>query len=294
MMRSPLPVLALPLVPAACRAAPPEVGVDASTAPSRGLDGSTSEDAGRTEARLDAGGHDGGSLPTDGGGEEDSRAPSPGGPPGPGECGGCEAGAVRCVSHRDREVCAADEGGCLRWRAAEPCGEEQVCWGAGECQDDRSCGYVHRIERCVNGAQRRCMDGPSGRVWSAASACDSDVVPPHCDALADLGVLHITPHHGVGACVQLSARFEGPCGPCSWHQCVVDEETGEPHFRCVSRDWSRVRPDQLPPGPDLGYACPEALGGPIQGDSKVKRGGTNPWTVLSHYNGGVCVTPEGV
>ena len=53
-------------------------------------------------------------------------------------------------------------------------------------------------------------------------------------------------------------------------------------------DWTAIDRASSPPIEAFGYSCSDTEGLPVQGNSKIKRGGSHPWMVASHYQGAGC------
>lgn len=227
------------------------------------------------------------------------------------ECGGCTPGEQRCLSDIEREVCEDDGAGCVQWRPAQACDAASFCQRDGSCADTNPCGRLNEVEPCdKRGAIRDCVMVEGTLTPSEARACDLNAPPPHCDTKAELGVIS----YGVvraGSCVQVSNTYGtttsdgkligvepyASCGPCSWHQCVVGAD-GIARFECRAAfngepiNWRSIPKESSPPTNHYGYTCSALQGKPIQGTAKIKRGGSHPWMVASHYQGAGCPKPN--
>ena len=222
-------------------------------------------------------------------------------------CGECDAGAFRCLSDIDREECRDDGSGCFTWTPAASCDAAAFCQRNGSCGPDNPCKRLNEVEKCdARGSIRSCVETPDGVVPSEARACDPDSPPPHCDTREQLGVISFGTMRA-GSCVQVNSSYgttrddgtlvglepHTDCGPCSWHQCVVGPD-GVGRFECRSAfdgqdiDWTAIPRELSPPTDAYGYTCSDLEGKPVQSNSKIKRGGSNAWTVSSHYQGAGC------
>ncbi|MEM6954092.1 MAG: hypothetical protein AAF645_00350 [Myxococcota bacterium] len=225
-----------------------------------------------------------------------------------GVCGGCSEGALRCLSDVAREECRDDGTGCVRWQPAESCAGADYCQQDGSCGAENPCTRENDVERCdERGSIRSCVRVGEEVLPSEARVCDVEGPPPFCDGRAMLGVISFS-QMGVGSCLQVNNRYgtvsdEGEligveayahCGPCSWFECVLGED-GVARFECRSAyegepiDWTAIPREMSPPmAGAYGYTCSALRGKPVQSNSKIKRGGSNPWMVASHYQGAAC------